>query len=83
MRARGDVGPGFFAADNIAAVQYGIASGLVRFMATGDVRKFAAFVRAVKEGTPEEEALRQAFGGSLDELLEAYGRSIGVPGLKR
>jgi hypothetical protein len=83
MKARGDVGPGFFAADNIAAVQYGIASGLVRFMATGDVRKFAAFVRAVKEGTPEEEALRQAFGGSLDELLGAYGRTIGVPGLKR
>ena len=83
MKARGDVGPGFFTADNIAAMQYGIASGLVRFMATGDVRKFAAFVRSVKEGTPEEEALRRSFGGSLDELLAGYGHTIGVSGLKR
>lgn len=83
MQSRGDVGPDYFTADNIAAVQYGISSGLVRFMATRDAKKFAAFVRAIKEGAPAEAALRQAFGASIDDLLAAYGRTVGVPALKR
>lgn len=83
MRSRRNVGPGFFDADNIDAVQYGMASGIVRFLVTSDRRKFATFVRGIKEGTPVEEAIRAAYGASLDDLLQAYGRTIGVPDLKR
>jgi hypothetical protein len=83
MRSRRDVGPGFFEADNIEPVQYGIASGLVRFMATRDATKFAAFVKGIKEGAPVEAALRESFGASLDDLLAGYGRTIGVPDLHR
>jgi hypothetical protein len=81
-RATGGLGPGFFAAENIDAVQYGIASGLVKFMAGRDPRKFAALVRGVKEGLPVEESLRQAYGATLEELVAGYGAAIGVPNLK-
>ena len=86
LRARGDPGPGFFndAPDHhIEAVQYGIASGLVRFLAARDRGRFATFVQAVKEGQGVEESLRQSFRASLDELVAAYGTAVGVPGLKR
>jgi len=64
-------------------VQYGIASGLVKFLAARDRGRFAAFVQGVKEGQGVEESLRQSFRASLDELVAAYGTAIGVPGLKR
>jgi len=83
MRARGDLGAEFFTADNIQAVQYGMASGLVKFLTGRDPRKFAAFVRGIKEGVPVEESLRDAYGATLDELVAAYGQAVGVPGLKR
>jgi len=86
LRARGDPGPDFFsdAPDHhIEAVQYGIASGLVKFLAARDRGRFAAFVQGVKEGQGVEESLRQSFRASLDELVAAYGTAIGVPGLKR
>jgi hypothetical protein len=85
MQATGRVGEGFFnAADSkIQPVQYGVASSLVRFLVGRDRRQFAQFVRSVKEGVPVEDALQKSFGVSLDELLRAYGRSIGLPGLSR
>ena len=83
MRSSGDVGSGFFTADNIRPEQYGIASGMVRFLIARDARAFAGLVRAIKEGVPAEEALRSAFGGSLDDLVRAYGTAAGIPGLRR
>ncbi|MEI6256099.1 MAG: hypothetical protein WCQ77_05565 [Planctomycetota bacterium] len=85
IKAGGTVGPGFFAVGpdhHIDAVQYGIASGIVKFMVARDRRKFATFVRGIKEGLSVEESLRQSFDASLPELLAAYGRVSGVPGLK-
>jgi hypothetical protein len=86
MRAGGTVGPDFFAADpdhHIEAVQYGVASGLVKFLVARDRRKFAAFVRGIKEGLTVEESLRDSFAASLDDVMAAYGRAIGAPGLKQ
>jgi hypothetical protein len=59
----GDLGPEFLTRDNIDAVQYGIASGMVTFLARAPA-KFAAFVRSIKEGMPMAESLEQAYGGS-------------------
>ncbi|RLT13319.1 MAG: hypothetical protein DWI25_07360 [Planctomycetota bacterium] len=86
MRARGTTGPGFF--DNgpnahIEAGQYGIASSMVKFLVARNRKKFAEFVQGVKEGTSVEESLQQTFKASLDEVLKAYGKSIGLPGLRR
>lgn len=85
MRSTGRVGEGFFdeGDSKIEPLQYGVASSLVRFLVDRDRRKFAAFVRAVKEGTPVEEALRSSYRAGLDELLLAYGRTVGVPSLAR
>ncbi|MBU6309711.1 MAG: DUF1570 domain-containing protein [Planctomycetes bacterium] len=83
MRAQGTLGPGFFTAANIQPVQYGMASGMVRMLISRDARKFAEFVRSIKEGTPVEDALQQTFGGSLDDLVRAYGATVGVPHLAR
>ena len=83
MKQKGNLGTGFFDADNIESVQYGMASGLVKFLAGRDLKKFAAFVRALKEGVPVEESLKQTYGASLDELVKSYGTALGVPTLKR
>jgi len=83
MQARGDLGTEFFEAQNIEAIQYGMASGLVKFLTARDLKKFAAFVQAIKEGVPVEESLQASFGASLDELVKAYGSAVNAPGLKR
>jgi hypothetical protein len=83
MRTQGTLGPGFFTAANIQPVQYGMASGMVRMLISRDARKFAEFVRGIKEGTPVEESLQRSFGGSLDDLVRAYGATVGVPHLAR
>jgi len=86
MKAGGTVGPGFFDEGpdaHIDAKQYGIASGLVKLMVARDRQKFAVFVRGIKEGLSVEESLRKSFDASLDEVVAAYGRSVGVPGLRR
>jgi hypothetical protein len=85
MRAGGGLGENFFAVGpdhHIEAVQYGIASGLVKFMVARDRKKFAAFVRGIKEGLSVEESLRASFDASPADLVAAYGRAVGVPGLK-
>lgn len=83
MRARRELGDDFFTAANIQAVQYGMASSLVKFLTARDPQKFAAFVRAIKEGMPVEESLQVAYGATLDELVAAYGQAVGVPGLRK
>jgi hypothetical protein len=83
MQGKGDLGPEFFEARNIQAIQYGMASGLVKFLTARDQKKFAAFVQAIKEGVPFEESLKDVYGASLDDLVKAYGTAVGVPGLKR
>jgi hypothetical protein len=85
MRAGGGVGANFFAAGpdhHIDAVQYGIASSLVKFMVARDRKRFASFVRGIKEGMSVDESLKASFDATLAELIAAYGKAIGVPGLK-
>lgn len=83
LRTQGTLGPDFFDAANIQPVQYGMASSLVKFLVSRDRRRFARFVQAIKEGVPVEESLQDAFGASLDELVAAYGKAVGAPGLRR
>jgi hypothetical protein len=83
MRSQGTLGPDYFTRANIDPVQYGMASGMVRMLIGRDAKKFAEFVRGIKEGTPVEESLERSFGGSLDDLVKAYGAAVGVPHLAR
>jgi hypothetical protein len=83
MRRSGTLGDDFFGKQNIDPVQYGIASSMVKFLAGRDLKKFAGFVQAIKEGTPVEESLRQAFKASIDDMVQAYGTAVGAPNLKK
>ncbi len=82
MRRTGSLGDDFFGKENIDAVQYGMASSMVKVMAGRDLKKFAAFVQGIKEGMPVEESMRQSFKLSLDDLVKAYGKAVGVPNLR-
>jgi hypothetical protein len=81
MRRTGTLGDDFLVRQNIDAVQYGMASSLVKFLAR-DLKKFAAFVQGIKEGVPVEESLQASYKVSLADLIKAYGAAIGVPQLK-
>jgi len=86
MKASGSVGPGFFDDGpdaHINPLQYGIASGLVKFMVARDRKQFAAFVQGVKEGQSLEQSLKNSYRASLDDLVKAYGKAVGVPNLGR
>lgn len=43
----------------------------------------APVVRGIKAGLTVEESLRDSFAASLDDVMAAYGRAIGPPGLKQ
>jgi len=84
MRTRRSLGEGFFDPGPDAHIQpdqYGIASSLVRFMVARDRKKFAAFVQGIKEGLDVETSLKESFRASLADLVQAYGKAIGVPDL--
>lgn len=81
MRRTGTLGTEFLTRENIDAVQYGMASSLVKFLAR-DPKKFAAFVQGIKEGLPVEDALQAGYKVSTADLVRAYGAAIGVPQLK-
>jgi hypothetical protein len=82
MTATGTLGPDFLTATNIQPIQYGIASQLVRFLIARDRKRFADFVRGIKEGLTAEASLQAAFDGSLADLIAAFGQASGVPNLK-
>ena len=85
MKAGGGLGADFFAIGpdhHIDAVQYGIASSLVKFMVARDRKKFASFVRGIKEGMSVEQSLKESFNASPADLVAAYGKAVGIPGLK-
>lgn len=81
MQRTGTLGDDFLGKQNIDAVQYGMASSLVKFLAR-DLKKFAAFVQGIKEGVPVEESLQASYKASLADLIKAYGTAVGVPQLK-
>jgi hypothetical protein len=82
MQQTGSLGPDFLTAANIQPIQYGISSQLVRFLVLRDRKKFAQFIRGIKEGMTAEESLEAAFNGSLANLIAAFGGAIGVPQLR-
>jgi hypothetical protein len=50
-------------------------------MVARDRKKFAAFVQGIKEGLDVETSLKESFRASLADLVQAYGKAIGVPDL--
>jgi hypothetical protein len=73
---------GMFAAKRIESWQYGAASSLNRFLLQTSRESYVRLIEALKEGMKWEDALRDAYGSTPDELLAHYGRRIGVPDLR-
>jgi len=67
---------------NIDGWQYGVASEMTNMMVSADPRRYGAFVNAIKEGKTVEESLRECYGCTPGQLVQAYGRKIGVPDLR-
>jgi hypothetical protein len=73
---------GMLSAKRIESWQYGAASNLNRFLLETNRDSYVRFIEVLKEGMKWDEALREAYGSTPDELLTHYGRRIGVPELR-
>lgn len=73
---------GMLKAERIEGWQYGVASNLNRFMLQSNRQSYVRFIESLKDGMKWEEALKDAYRATPDELLAEYGQRIGVPGLK-
>lgn len=80
-RATGRLGDDLFAEDHpLDAEEYGAGAALVIFMLK-DPDRFVQLFEGVKGGLPTEEALGRAFGSDFRGLVQAYGRTVGMPRL--
>jgi hypothetical protein len=73
---------GMLTAKRIEAWQYGVASNLNRFLLQTSRESYVRFIESLKEGMKWDEALREAYDSSPEELLVHYGRWIGVAELR-
>jgi hypothetical protein len=73
---------GMLTADRIEAWQYGVASNLNRFMLQSNRDNYVQFIEALKEGDKWDEALRDAYNSSPEELLAAYAGRLRLPKLQ-
>jgi hypothetical protein len=71
-----------FEEEHIVAWQYAVARTLTAFMIQQNRAGYVAFINGIKDGMPWADALTQKYGVSLEQLVRAYGNSMGVAGLK-
>lgn len=69
---------GMLTTPRIQASQYGMAANLNRFLLQSNRQSYVRFVECMKEGMKWEEALRDAYGSTPEEMLAHYARWIGV-----
>lgn len=83
IRASGHLG-GDFLEDQarIERWQYGVAASLTQFLLTTDANAYRGLITGIKEGHSWREALELTYGVTAEELIAAYGRAIGLPGLR-
>ena len=60
---------GMLTTPRIQAWQYGMASNLNRFLLQSNRQSYVRFIECLKEGMKWEEALRDAYGSTPDEML--------------
>lgn len=78
LKRTGVIGPTFFS-KKIEPWHYGVASGITNSLIKENPRAFRSWVVSIKEGVDWAEGLQKTFGVTPPQLLQAYGRSIGVP----
>lgn len=81
-QAAGSLGGMLDNPNNIEAWQYGLASGIAQFLIDTNPQAYGALFTLIKEGSTWQEALKELFGVTPQELAAEYGRTIGAPELK-
>ncbi len=72
----------FFTTDHIVAWQYPVARTLTEFMIHQSKKGYVDFINGIKDGMAWDESLKTKYGVTPDQLVIAYGNSMGVAGLK-
>ncbi|HEY0982141.1 hypothetical protein [Schlesneria sp.] len=82
LRMNRTMGGFFQKVDGLTPTDYGIASSLTEFMLQTDANLYRAFLTAIKDGYPLDEALKLTYDCTPEVLVESFGNSIGVPDLQ-
>ncbi|OYW20625.1 MAG: hypothetical protein B7Z55_07020 [Planctomycetales bacterium 12-60-4] len=83
IRTTGSLGGDFLDDEGmIQRWQYGVAATLTQLLVSTDANAYRGMITAIKEGYTWREALEQTYGISASDLATAYGRQIGIPGLR-
>jgi hypothetical protein len=72
----------FFDAPHIVAWQYPVARTLCEFMIRSNKPGYVDFINGIKDGLDSEQALKDKYGVTVEQLVNAYGQSMGVAGLQ-
>src|SRR5262245_4541272 len=72
----------FFQADHIVAWQYPVARTLTEFMIKQNKTGYVDFINGLKDDMPIDDAMKQKYGETKEQLVNAYGLSMQVQGLK-
>ncbi len=78
LKQTGVIGQSFFE-KKIEAWHYGVASKIIDSLIKANPRAFGSWIVSIKEGIDWSEGLRRTFGITPGQLIQAYGRSIGLP----
>lgn len=58
---------------------YGVAQSLVRYLIHVDRQKFIQFVKVLKEGKTDQEALHAVYGWTREQMVTSWRQAIGHP----
>ena len=72
----------FFDSDHIVAWQYPVARTLCEFMIRQSKQGYVEFINGIKDGLHWDAALKEKYGVTAEQLVHAYGISMGVADLK-
>lgn len=81
LRQTHTFGGQFFNNDRLDGWQYGSASAMIQLMLKASPEQFKLFFNGIKEGLTWQDSLQRAYGLTVEQLCQAYGRSIGIPQL--
>jgi len=72
----------FFSARNISGWQYPVARSMTDFMIQKNRKGYVEFIKGIKDGQKPEESLAKNFGATPQQLAAAYGKELGITGMK-
>jgi hypothetical protein len=64
------------------SLHYGMSCLLTEFMIKHDKAKYKTFIDGIKEGLTWEDSLRESYKATPEQLVTAFGKSVGIPDLQ-